>query len=347
MSRLYASALRPLLFRLPADRAHDLAHLALRWPRLWRVLARVAPPLDPRLATTLGGLSLASPIGLAPGFDKCADRLDSLAALGFGYLVVGSITTAPRLGNPRPRLLRYPERQSLANCMGMPNDGLDAAVARLRRDRRPGSPPVIAAVAGFSADELLRAAAVVEPYVDAVEIGLRCRHTPETSRMAEMDLFTPLAQGLAAQARKPVFVKLPPHHTADERGLALAMVDVCVQVGLAGVSVSGTREVAEPRLSQGRGGLAGRATHQDALRIVGDIAERAAGRLAIKAAGGVFCGRDALAMLRAGAGAVEVYSAFVYRGWDAPRLIARELAEALDAEGVESLPSLARQPALV
>ena len=344
---LYERVLRPLLFRLPADRAHDLAHLALRWPHPWWLLSRVAPPAEPRLATTLGGLTLSTPIGLAPGFDKNADRLDSLATLGFGYLCVGSITTLPRQGNPRPRLHRYPEQQSLANCMGMPNDGLDAAVRRLRRPRRPGCPPVIASVAGFSAEELLHATAAIESVVDAVEIGLRCRHTPETSRMSELDVFTPLAEGLPAVTRKPIFVKLPPHHDAEERALALAMVDVCVRVGLAGVSVSGTREVEEPRLSQGRGGLAGRATHQDALRIVRDVAERAEGRLAIKAAGGVFTGRDGLAMLRAGAAAVEVYSAFIYRGWDAPRLIARELAQALDEEGIASLRDLARPPAAV
>jgi dihydroorotate dehydrogenase (fumarate)/dihydroorotate dehydrogenase len=344
---LYERALRPLLFRLPADRAHDLAHLALRWPMPWRLVAQRATPPDPRLASNLAGLALSTPIGLAPGFDKNADRLDSLATLGFGYLCVGSITTLPRQGNPRPRLHRYPERQSLANCMGMPNLGLDAAVRRLRRRRAPGWPPVIASVAGFSAEELLRATAAIEPYVDAVEIGLRCRHTPETSRMADLEVFTPLAEGLPGVTRKRVFVKLPPHHDAEERELALAMVDVCVRVGLAGVSVSGTREVQEPRLSMGLGGIAGRATHQDALRIVRDVAERAEGRLAIKAAGGVFSGRHALAMLRAGAHAVEVYSAFIYRGWDAPRLIARELAQALDKEGIASPRELARQPAAV
>src|SRR5689334_21467399 len=111
MSRLYARILRPLLFRLSADRAHDLAHFALRAPAVWRLLA--APPPDPRLATELAGLRLATPIGLAPGFDKNADRVPALATLGFGYLVVGSITAQARAGNPRPRLHRYPERESI------------------------------------------------------------------------------------------------------------------------------------------------------------------------------------------------------------------------------------------
>ena len=341
MSRVYERILRPLLFRLSADQAHDLAHFALRWAYPWQL--RASPRPDPRLATELAGIQLATPIGLAPGFDKNADRVPALATLGFGYLVVGSITTLPRSGNPRPRLHRYPDRESIANCMGMPNVGLEAAVKRLRLPRPVGAPPLIASVAGFSAEDLLESAAAVEPYVDAVEIGLRCRHTPETGRMTELDVFTTLAEGLATQKRRPVFVKLPPHHTAEERELALSMVDVCLRVGIEGVSVSGTREIEEPRLSQGKGGLAGRATHQDALRIVRDVAERAGGRLAIKAAGGVFTGEQALAMLRAGAGAVEVYSAFIYRGWKAPRLIADELAEALERQGIRSVRSVTAQ----
>lgn len=336
---LYTWLVRPLLFRLAAERAHDLARLALRWPALWAVLGRGTEVDDPRLETDLAGMRLRRPVGLAPGFDKSAELLDSLARLGFGYLVVGSITTQPRQGNPGPRLHRYPERLSLANCMGMPNLGLEAAVARLRVARKRAC-PIIAAVAGFSTEELLQAAAAVEPYADAVEIGLVCRHTPGTERMQELDVFASLARGLAVQRRKPVFVKLPPHHTAAERERTLAMVDLCLQYGLDGVSVSGTREVAEPRLSMGRGGLAGRDTYQDALRIVRDVGRRADGRLAIKASGGVFSGAHAAAMLEAGAAAVELYSAFIYRGWSVAGRISCELLAVLDQRGLARVSQL-------
>src|SRR5881628_533535 len=120
---LYESLLRPLLFRLSPDASHALARAALRLPPLWRVLGASSRTVDSRLNTNLGGLELANPIGLAPGFDKNAEFLPSLTQLGFGYIVVGSITREPRAGNPFPRLVRYPQTQSISNSMGMPNRG--------------------------------------------------------------------------------------------------------------------------------------------------------------------------------------------------------------------------------
>jgi dihydroorotate dehydrogenase len=316
-----------MLFRLTADQAHELARLTLRWPLVWQVLARNLTR-DPRLETNLAGVRLSNPIGLAPGFDKSGDLVPSLSKLGFGYLVVGSITREPRWGNPFPRLVRYPEQESISNSMGLPNQGLAAAISNLRRARQQSSCPVIGSVAGFSAEDLLQAAIELEPHVSAVEIGLVCPNTTETERLEEQRIFAHLAQGLAANLSKPVFVKLPPHHTPEDRRRVLHMLDVWADAGLAGVSVSGTRQVVEPRLGAGKGSLAGRAVFPDTLRIVQDVAQHVGGRLAIKAAGGVFRGADAHTLLQAGATTVEVYSAFIYRGWDVAGGLNRELLAA-------------------
>ena len=328
---VYSSLLRPLLFRLSADTAHDIGRLALRWRAPWR-LAAGRPQHDPRLETNLGGLKLRTPVGLAPGFDKSGDLLPALTELGFGFVVVGSITPQPRKGNPHPRLHRYPDRQSVTNCMGMPNVGLAAAVELLGRPRNR-SCPVIAAVAGTSPEEVIDAATAVEPLVDGVEIGLVCRHSPETFDMAELPSVSAIVDGVGRRTTKPTFVKIPPHHTPAELERTLAIVDRCIEAGIDGVSLSGTRQIEEPRLSMGVGGLAGRATTDDALRILGDVADRARGRLAIKAAGGVFDGADAWRFMAAGATAVEVYSAFIYRGPAAGGRIAHELLDELEARG--------------
>ncbi len=338
---VYSGVLRPLLFRLPADTAHDLGRAALRFRTPWRVLAGGKP--DARLATNLGGLALSSPIGLAPGFDKSGDLVPALSELGFGYLVVGSITAAPRAGNPRPRLVRYPDRESVTNCMGMPNVGIEAAKELLARPRNAGC-KVLAAVAGASVEEVVRSAAAVEPYVDGVEVGLVCRHSPETFEMAELPTVTAILEAVGRQKTKPTFVKIPPHHTPAERQRTLAIVDACSANGIEGVSLSGTQQVPDPNLSMGVGGLAATATPDDALRILGDVAERAAGRLAIKAAGGIFDGADAARFLEAGATAVELYSAFVYRGPRVARQIGRELAAIVDARGLASVAGLRRSP---
>jgi dihydroorotate dehydrogenase (fumarate)/dihydroorotate dehydrogenase len=340
----YERVLRPLLFALSADRAHALARGALRAPAVWRALGAAARVEDPRLGTELAGIRLANPIGLAPGFDKDAELLPALGQLGFGYLCVGSITREARFGNPFPRLVRYPEREAIANSMGLPNRGIAAATRRLGEAGRV-SCPVVASVAGFSAQELLNSARAVEPYVAAVEIGLVCPNTSETERLEELRLFSTLADGLARSMRKPVFVKLPPHRSPQERGRTFALLDECLRTGLAGVSVSGTRPHVEPRLGTGRGSLAGRPVFEDSLRVVAEVADRSGGRLAIKGAGGVFTGADALRMLEAGATSVELYSAFIYRGWEVAGRIKRELLALLRERGTRLSALTARRRA--
>jgi dihydroorotate dehydrogenase len=336
---LYESLLRPLLFRLSPDVAHDLSRAVLRAPWLWDFLGRSSRVVDPRLATDLAGVKLTNPVGLAPGFDKNAELLPSLRRLGFGYVVVGSITPEPRAGNPLPRLVRYPDTLSIANSMGMPNRGLADAVRLLRALPPERACPVLASVAGFSSDELLAAAEAVEPYVAGVEIGLVCPNTTESERMDELRIFTTLVEGLARTVapHKPVFIKLPPHHSEADKQRVFNMLDVCLRVGLQGVSVSGTRPVVEPRLGMGKGSLAGRAVFADAVRITRDVTTHVRGGLAVKSAGGVFSGADALELLRAGATTIEVYSAFIYRGWDVAAKINRELGALLGPHALRAM----------
>src|SRR5262249_47758439 len=157
----------------------------------------------------------------------------------------------------------------ISNSMGMPNRGLAAAMRLLQASATRAECPVVASVAGFSRDELLEAALAVEPYVASVEIGLVCPNTTESERMDEWRIFTSLVEGLSTTVarRKPVFIKLPPHHSEQDRQRIFAMLDACLRVGLQGVSVSGTRPIAEPRLGMGKGSLAGAAVFGDTLRI--------------------------------------------------------------------------------
>ncbi len=345
---VYESLLRPLLFRLSPDASHAVARAALRVPGLWQVLGK-SRVVDRRLETELAGLKLANPIGLAPGFDKNAELVGSLRQLGFGYLVVGSITPEARAGNPFPRLVRYPDTGSIANSMGMPNRGLIHAVRLLRALPVDSGCPVIASVAGFSHEELLRAAEAVEPYVSAVEIGLVCPNTTESERMDEQRIFNALVEGLTRSVtpRKPVFIKLPPHHSDVDRERVFNMLDACLRVGIQGVSVSGTRPVVEPRLGMGKGSLAGRAVFDDSLRITREVIAHVHGSLAVKSAGGAFGGGDALALLQAGASSVELYSGFIYRGWDVAGKINRELLGLLGPRSVRDLRRASADPELL
>ena len=116
----YERVIRPALFRMSPDSAHDLAQFALRHPLPWQVLARIVRRGDEGPPVELAGMTLHSPVGLAPGFDKNGDLVAGLDTLGFGYLVIGSVTRHPRPGNPKPRMARYPELASLGNNLGLP-----------------------------------------------------------------------------------------------------------------------------------------------------------------------------------------------------------------------------------
>lgn len=322
---------------MDAERAHHLALAALRWELPWAIWGRGSS--DDRLRTDLCGIALDNPVGLAPGFDKNAQAIGALSRLGFGYLVVGSITREPRVGNPRPRLLRDVPHEGIINTMGLPNDGIEAVAKRLQRAGALRV-PVMASVAGFNSAELLELAEAVQPHVAAVEIGLICPNTTHEERLDELGIFGELASGLRRIRTRPIFMKLPTFHTPDEEAHVLRMAAMCQDAGIDGVSVHNTLRVRDARLSRGEGSIAGRPVFEESLRAVAAVADHTGGRLAIKGSGGVSTGTDARAMISAGATTVEVYSSFVYRGWAVARKLNAELLRSLDEDRITSVAAL-------
>src|SRR5262249_58845704 len=193
---------------------HGFAHTALSYTAPWELLGRSLAEPDPRLAVDFCGLRLRTPVGLAAGFDKDCESVPALSRLGFGCVTVGSIMTEARPGNPLPRLSRLPRRQALLNSQGLPSKGRAAALARLRTlPERPV--PLVANLCGFAVDELAEATRDVQPYVDAVEIGLICPQTGDQGGLGTLQTFAALVEALVAVRRGPLLIKLPPHHTPD------------------------------------------------------------------------------------------------------------------------------------
>jgi dihydroorotate dehydrogenase (fumarate)/dihydroorotate dehydrogenase len=332
-------AIRPLLFGLSPEQAHRFALATLRWSLPWRLAGRTLRVDDPRLGVDLGGLRIANPVGLAPGIDKNGTAAASLAQLGFGFVVVGSITREARPGNPHPRLRRDASREAIMNSLGLPSLGVEAAV-RILGGVGSLPVPVIASVAGFSPAELIELAAAIEPVVDGVEIGLVCPNSTEAQRMRELDMFDEVARGVTAQRRKPTYMKVPSPHDPDTASNVREMVRRSADLGLDGVSVSGSRTIPIRGFVNGRGSIAGRPVFDDALRIARDVSGWAAGRISVRAAGGVFDAGDAAALLGAGADAVELYSGFVYRGPGIAAEINRGLVAELDRRAIGSIAGL-------
>jgi dihydroorotate dehydrogenase len=323
----YRMVARPAFFALPPEAAHRLVQRLLGLPLPWGSLGRGAR--DPVLRTSLAGLDLENPIGLAAGFDKTGRHLGSLGRLGFGYVVGGTFTRHPRRGNPRPRIVRYPDRASMTNAMGLPNPGADDAARNLATTLRTS--PRLASVADEAVEDVVQTHGLLEPHVDGIELNASCPNvTWGRDRNNEAHLAA-LLRELGTRRSTPLFVKLPPFRTDVEKEVVLALARIAVECGADGLTCSNTRSVLEPRLSTGQGGLSGGALFDRTPEIVSEIVAATGHAVPVAACGGVSSAADALACLDAGASTVQVYTALIYRGPGVVGELTSGLAAALGA----------------
>jgi dihydroorotate dehydrogenase len=331
-----------LLRRLDPETAHGLAVRALA--------AGLGPidrtPLDPILATELAGLRLPNPIGLAAGFDKNATVAGPMLRAGFGFVECGTATPRPQTGNPRPRLFRLSEDRAVINRLGFNNAGQEAFAAALARRPKAG---VVGANIGANKDSVDRIADYVVGLkrlwglADYFTVNVSSPNTPGLrdlqGRAALDDLLGALAEaraGLAGSA--PIFLKVAPD--LDDSEIA-GIVEAAVAHGLAGLIVANTT-LARPdslnsALKAESGGLSGAPLMAPSTRLLAALHAASAGRLVLIGVGGIASGADAYAKLRAGASAVQLYSALVYEGPGLASRLKRELAATLRADGFASV----------
>jgi dihydroorotate dehydrogenase len=332
---LYA-ALRPLLFKVDAERAHQLAIKALK--RMPVGTARA----DPVLGTQLFGLSFPNPVGLAPGFDKNAEVFGQMLRLGFGFAEVGTLTPLPQAGNPRPRLFRLAQDRAVINRMGFNNDGLEAAKARLAA-RGPGIVGVNIGANKSAADRIADYATGIRemaPLADYLTVNISSPNTPGLRALQDRGALDDLLAAVA-EARgtsdPPVFLKLAPDL---ERSEIDDIVAVAAARGMDALIVSNTT-LARPRLhslhARQQGGLSGAPLKAIALDALRQFRSASGGAIPLIAAGGIESGADAYARIRAGASLVQLYSALVYEGPGLARRINRELKALLQQDGFSSV----------
>ncbi len=283
--------------------------LALR--PLWRSLA----PADAEvgLPTTIAGISLRNPVGLAAGLDKRCAYLASLGDWGFGYVVGGTVTARGRAGNAKPRVLRLVESESAINALGFPGDGLGKALARLERMRRSAA-RVFVSIAALDEQETSDCLTRLMPLVDGVELNISSPNTEGLRRFHEPGALRSLLGLLNEGRTKPLIVKLPPYTTDEEREGILGLARVCREAGAEGVTAANTIPVEDSRLAIGRGGLSGRVILENMLRMIPEVRAEVGEEMVLNACGGIGSARDARAALEAGADTVQLYTALVYQG---------------------------------
>ena len=336
---LYSNLIKPLLFRLPPERAQKLAHIALRATPLWKVLGQFWQVSDPRLTTTVANIKIANPIGLAAGYDKNCEAITSLYNLGFGYIVAGTVTNHFRAGNPSPRLLREPSNHSLINSLGFPSKGLKSISQELAA-RYNNTIPLLISISGLSIEEFVDCYKNLQPVSSGIELNISSPNTEGIRIFQEPAVLRQLLATLTEIKETPIFIKLPPYFDESQRTRVMKILDVCLEYNLSGVTAINTRPVKDARLAIGQGGLSGKPIFPDMLRIVRDIRKHTGPTFAINACGGISSGEDALAAIQAGANTVQVYTAFVYQGPALLKRINSQILSYLDKEGVDSLESL-------
>lgn len=323
---------RPLLFSLDPETAHAVT-LKLLDITYISGLARFIYPVPEDRPVRVMGLKFKNPVGLAAGLDKNGDHIDALAALGFGFVEIGTVTPRPQPGNPKPRLFRLPEHQAIINRMGFNNAGLDHLLTQLKHSRYNGvlginigknfDTPIANAV-----DDYLIGLCKAYPFADYITINISSPNTLNLRQLQQGDEIKNLMAQLKEEQLKlqrehgkyvPLVLKIAPDLTEDEISrIAGLLLEYAIDGVIATNTTIARDMIADHPLAREAGGLSGAPVNEKSTSVVRGLAAELNGKIPIIAAGGIFSAEDAQEKLAAGASLVQIYSGLIYRG---PELI--------------------------
>lgn len=331
-----------VLHRVDPERAHGLSLVALR--------TGLAPlpgvVTSARLATSVAGLPLPNPVGLAAGFDKNATALGALVRAGFGFVEVGAATPLAQPGNPKPRLFRLSEDRAAINRFGFNNDGAEAIALRLAAHPRGTVPVGLNLGANKTSDDraadFARVLARCGPHVDFATVNVS---SPNTEKLRDLQgpaaLSALLAGVMETRANLdrpiPIFLKIAPDLNADDLA---QLAQVAMASGVDAVIATNTtlsRDGLKSAHSGEMGGLSGAPLFEKSTRVLAQLSKLTDGQMPLIGVGGISNAQEAYAKIRAGAGAVQLYTALVYGGLSLAADIARGLDALLARDGFASV----------
>ena len=322
---------RPLLFQLDPERSHDLTLKSLKWlGRPASALLPKSPNCQPRQVM---GLTFTNPVGLAAGLDKNGAYIDGLAALGFGFIEVGTVTPRPQPGNPKPRLFRLPQAEAIINRFGFNNLGVDKLIENVERARYKGTLGInigknFDTPNDRATNDYLICLRKVYPYAGYVVVNISSPNTNNLRQLQERDALAGLLSALKSEQAilaqehgryVPLALKIAPDLESQQVAEIAALL---LEHGMDGVIATNTtlsREaVAGLRHAEEAGGLSGAPVRDKSTILIRQLAQHLRGQIPIIGVGGILSGEDARDKIEAGASLVQVYSGLIYRG---PRLI--------------------------
>lgn len=333
---MYKALLRPLFFLLPPEAAHHFVTFLLKFtlaiPGMRSIFTKRYTVKDARLETEVFGIGFPNPVGLAAGFDKQADLYDDMAALGFGFIEVGTITPRSQPGNPKPRMFRLPKDKGLINRMGFNNGGLPKAIANLSKRKQT---PIIGVNIGKNKvtpneraiEDYEQCFRELFPYADYFVVNVSSPNTPNLRELQDKkpltDLLTRLMAFNGQQASpKPILLKIAPDLTNEQLD---DIISITQSTGIAGLVATNTTISREGLQTEGgnaaeQGGLSGKPLTKRSTEVIRYLRQKLGSDIPIIGVGGIHSEQDALEKLDAGASLLQVYTGFIYEG---PMLVKR------------------------
>lgn len=342
---MYKVLIRPLLFLIDPEKVHHLVFTMLRLkgkiPGVKSLLRSLFVYRHPSLEKELFGLKFSNPVGLAAGFDKDAKLIDELACLGFGFIEIGTLTPKPQPGNDKPRLFRLPADQALINRMGFNNEGVVAAVQRLKNR---ASNVIVGGNIGknkitsneHALDDYEFCFEELYPVVDYFVLNVSSPNTPGLRELQEKEPLMKLMSAVIARSKrkpkyKPVLLKIAPDLTASQLD---DVIEILKETRADGVIATNTT-ISRANLNTsdtevgtiGNGGLSGKPLTKRSTEVIQYLREKLGKEFPIIGVGGIMNAEDAIEKLKAGADLVQVYTGFVYEGPGLASTINRQIVQ--------------------
>jgi dihydroorotate dehydrogenase len=357
---IYNSLVKPLLFQLDAERAHNathtFAHTASQSYLLKALASSIYSYQSPKLNQQIWGLNFRNPIGLAAGFDKNGQIPEIMQAIGFGFIEIGSITANPNTGNPKPRSFRLPQDRALINRMGLNNDGAQTIVKRLK-NKKIDIPLGINIAKTHNSDIMGKAA--IQDYVhsfieakkiaDYITVNISCPNTSMGKTFEDPSALDELLSALKIRDDARVIPTLVKFSADLTRQQLLDLLEICEDHrvhGYVACNTSSSREglkTSKTRLEKiGQGGLSGRPIANKCTQIISWISEATKGQKPIIGVGGIDSFEIAHKMLLAGADLLQIYTGLIYEGPGLVKSINRKLVNELNRLDIKSIHQLVK-----
>jgi dihydroorotate dehydrogenase len=329
---MYKLIIRPILFLFDPEKVHyfifSLIRILCKVPFIPTVFRKLYQVNDKKLTRNLFGLHFTNPVGLAAGFDKNAVLYNELANFGFGFIEIGTVTPKAQVGNPKKRLFRLKDDQGIINRMGFNNDGVEAAIKNLKKNKHK---VIIGGNIGKNTDtkaedytqDYLEVFRELHPFVDYFVLNVSCPNVESHAKLNDkkylLELITECQnQNNLFQIKKPILLKIAPDLNTAQLNEIIALVAETKIDGVIASNTSTKREnlkVSPERLKEiGNGGVSGQPIKNQSTKVIKYLADTSNKSFPIIGVGGIHSAEDALEKLNAGADLVQIYTGFIYEG---------------------------------